>query len=127
MQRHDLMPQHISTGLERRWNRHSPRVIVGNEIVCTPGARSRTALQADLVDFGELEPRLVNSRAVVVGAWGQVVEHGAFVAGWPGVPEELHGLAGDDGDVGLAWFARLVADYVGALVAVGGDLGVRFG
>ena len=121
------MPQHISTGFERRWNRHSPRVIVGNEIVCTPGARSRTALQADLVDFGELEPRLINSRAVVVGAWGQIVEYGAFVAGRPGVPEELHGLAGDDGDVGLAWFARLVADYLGALVAVGGDLGVRFG
>ena len=46
------------------------------------------------------------------------------MAGGPGVPEELHGLAGDDGDVGFAWFAGFVADYVGGLVAVGGDLGV---
>jgi hypothetical protein len=45
------------------------------------------------------------------------------VAGGPGVPEELHGLAGDDGDVGFAGGAGFVADYVGGLVAVGGDLG----
>lgn len=75
-----------------------------------------------MVDFGEFEGGFVDGRAVVVGAGGEVVEDGTFVAGGPGVPEELHGLAGDDGDVGFAWGAGFVADYVGGLVAVGGDL-----
>jgi hypothetical protein len=45
------------------------------------------------------------------------------VARRPGVPEELHGLAGDDGDVGFARLAGLVADYVRGLIAVRRDLG----
>jgi hypothetical protein len=31
-------------------------------------------------------------------------------------------LAGDDGNVGFAGFARFVADYVAGLVAIGRDL-----
>jgi hypothetical protein len=79
-------------------------------------------MQPNLVDFGEFESRLVDGRAVVVGAGGEVVDHGAAVARRPGVPEELDGLAGDDGDVGFSWFAGFVADDVGGLVGVGGDL-----
>ena len=44
------------------------------------------------------------------------------MAGRPGVPEELDGLAGDDGDVRFAGFAGFVADDVGGGVGVGGDL-----
>ena len=44
------------------------------------------------------------------------------MAGRPSVPEELHGLAGDDGDVRFAGLAGFVADDVAGLVAVGGDL-----
>lgn len=76
-----------------------------------------------MVDFTKFETGLVDLRAVVVGTWGQVVEDRTFVTWRPGVPEELHGLPGDDGDVGFAGCAGLVADYVCGLVAVGGDLG----
>jgi hypothetical protein len=122
MQRHNLMPQHISTSLETRRNRHSPRVVVGDKVIRSPGARRRTALQADLIDFGEFERDLVDGRAVVVRAGGEVVENGALMSRRPGVPKELHGLAGDDGNVGFAGFARFVADYVAGLVAIGRDL-----
>jgi hypothetical protein len=79
-------------------------------------------MKPNLVDFGEFESRLVDGRAVVVGAGGEVVDHGAAVARRPGVPEELDGLAGDDGDVGFSWLAGFVADDVGRLVGVGGYL-----
>jgi hypothetical protein len=116
------MSKHIRASLQRTRNRHDPRVVIRNEIVGAPGSWRGTAVQTDLVDFGELEGGFVDGAAVVVGARGEIVEHGAFVAWRPGVPEELHGLAGDDGDVGFAGFAGFVADYVGGLVAVGGDL-----
>lgn len=122
MQRNNLMPQHISPRLQTRRNRHRPRIVRGNQIVRSPSPRRGSALEADLVDFGEFERGFVGGGAVVVGAGGQVVEDGALVAGRPGVPEELHGLAGDDGDVRFAGLARFVADDVGGLVAVGGDL-----
>jgi hypothetical protein len=123
MQRDDLMPQHICARLQRRRNRDAPRVVAGYQVVDRPVPRRRPVVQADLVDFGEFERRLVDGRAVVVGAGGQVVEDGAAVAGRPGVPEELDGLAGDDGDVRFAGFAGFVADDVGGGVGVGGDLG----
>jgi len=123
MQTHNLMPQHIRPSLQPTRNRHRPRIITRNQIVRPPSPRRRTAFQADLVDFSEFEGGFVGGGAVVVGAGGEVVEDGAFVAGGPGVPEELHGLAGGDGDVGFSWSAGFVADYVGGLVAVGGDLG----
>lgn len=124
MQRHNLMPQNIRPGLQRTRNRHRPRIITRHKIVRSPSTRRRTALEAELVDFAELEGGFVGCGAVVVGAGGEVVEDGAFVAWRPGVPEELHGLAGDNGDVGFTRFAGFVADYVGGLVAVGGDLAV---
>ena len=116
------MPKHIRASLQRTGNRHDPRVVVSDEIVGAPGSWCRTTLEAELVDFGEFEGCFVDGAAVVVGACGEVVEYGAFVAWGPGVPEELHGLARDHGDVGFAGFAGFVADYVGGLVAVGGNL-----
>lgn len=118
------MPQHISPRLQRTRDRHRPRIIRRDEVVRSPVARRRPALEADLVDFREFERGLVDGGAVVVGAGGQVVEDGALVAWRPGVPEELHGLAGDDGDVRFAGLAGFVADDVAGLVAVGGDLRV---
>jgi hypothetical protein len=117
------MPQHIRARFQRARNRDGPRVVVGYQIVCAPSPRRGSALQAELVDFGEFQSGFVDCGAVVVGAGGEVVDYGAFVAGGPGVPEELHGLPRDDGDVGFAGGAGFVADYVGGLVAVGGDLG----
>ena len=78
-----------------------------------------------MIDLGEFQSGLVDCRAVVVGARGEVVHHGAFVARRPGVPEELNGLAGYHWDVGFAWFAEFVTDDVRGLVAVGRDLGWR--
>lgn len=118
------MPQHISTRLQRARDRHRPRIVRRDEIVCPPVSRRRSTLEADLVNFGEFERGFVDGGAVVVGARGQVVEDGALMAGRPGVPEELHGLAGDDGDVRFAGCAGFVADDVAGLIAVGGDLGV---
>lgn len=118
------MPENIRPRFERRRDRDGPRIIIVHQIVHGPVPRRRPVVQAHLVDFGEFQPRLVDGRAIVVGASGEVVDHGAAVARRPGVPEELDGLACGDGDVGLAWFAGFVADYVGGLVAVGGDLGV---
>lgn len=122
MQRNNLVPQHIRARLERSRDRHGPRIVVGHQVIDRPVPRRGPVVQADLVDFGEFEGRLVDGRAVVVGAGGQVVEDGAAVAGRPGVPEELDGLAGDDGDVRFAGFAGFVADDVGGGVGVGGDL-----
>jgi hypothetical protein len=124
MQRNNLMPENIRSRFERRRNRDGPRVIVVHQVIYSPVARRRPVVQSHLVDFGEFQRRFVDGRAIVVGAGGEVVDHGTAVAGRPGVPEELDGLAGGDGDVGFAWFAGFVADYVGGLVAVGGDLGV---
>lgn len=71
-----------------------------------------------MVEFSEFESGLVDGGAVVIGAGGDVVDYGTLVAGWPGVPVQLDGLPGDDGNVGLAWLSGFVADDVGALVAV---------
>lgn len=117
------MPQHVRASFQRRRNRHRPRVVRRDEIVRAPVARRGPTLEADLVDFREFERGLVDGGAVVVGAGSQVVEDGALVAWRPGVPEELHGLAGDDGDVRFAWLSGFVADDVAGLIAVGGDLG----
>lgn len=116
------MPQHISARLQTRRNGHRPRIITRDQIISPPSSRRGSALQTDLVNFGEFERCFVDFGAVVVGAGGEVVEDGAFVARGPGVPEELDGLAGDDGDVGFAGGTGFVADYVAGLVAVGGDL-----
>jgi len=117
------MPQHIRASFQRARNRHRPRIVISHQIIRPPSAWRGPGFEAELVDFGEFEVCFGGRGAVVGGAGGEVVEDGAFVAGGPGVPEELHGLAGDDGDVGFAWRAGFVADYVGGLVAVGGDLG----
>ena len=122
MQRNNLVPQHIRARLERSRDRHGPRIVVGHQVIDRPVPWRGPVVQTDLVDFGEFEGGLVDGRAVVVGAGGQVVEDGAAVAGRPGVPEELDGLAGDDGDVRFAGFAGFVADDVGGGVGVGGDL-----
>lgn len=119
VQRDNLMTKHVRASFQRRGNRDDPGVVVGDEIVSAPCARCWAALQADLIDFGELEGGLVDLCAVVVGAGGEVVQHRAFVARRPGVPEELYRLPGDDGDVGFAWCTGLVADDVSGLVAVG--------
>jgi hypothetical protein len=123
MQTNNLVPQHIRARLERSRHRHDPRIVIADQIIDRPVPRRRPVVQTNLIDFGEFERGLVDGRAVVVGAGGEVVDHGAAVAGRPGVPEELDGLAGDNGDVGFAWFAGFVADDVGGLVGVGGDLG----
>jgi hypothetical protein len=122
MQRNNLMPQHIRARLQRSRDSDRPRIVVGYKIIDRPVPRCRAIVQTDLVDFGEFERGFVDGGAVVVGAGGQVVEDGAAVAGRPGVPEELDGLAGDDGDVRFAGFAGFVADDVGGGVGVGGDL-----
>lgn len=119
VQRDYLMTKHVRTSFQRRGNRDDPGVVVGDEIVSTPCAGCWAALQANLIDLGELEGGLVDLCAVIVGAWGEVVEYGSFVAGWPGVPEKLHGLSRNDGDMSFAWCTGLVADNVSGLVAIG--------
>lgn len=124
-----LMAKHIRASFQRRRDGDDPRVVVLHQVVLAPVAGRRAAQQADFAQFGEFESALVGCRAVVVGACGDVVDHGALVAGWPGVPVELHGLACHHGDVRAAWFAGFVADDVGALVGVWCYLGdrVRYG
>jgi hypothetical protein len=52
---------------------------------------------------------------------GQVVDDGAVVALWPGVPLQLQGVASLDRDGGRSRLGRLVAGDVASTKAVGLD------
>lgn len=120
VQCNNLMAEHVVARLDRAGDRHSPAVVVGNQLVRRPGPRHIGVVdQARLIDLEEFERRLVDCGAVTV-AFGQVVNHRAVVAVRPGGPLELDFAAGSNGRRECAWSAVLVADdvWLGVFAAV---------
>lgn len=111
-----LMPQHILPGRDGGRDGSRPREVGGDHLVRAPRPRRLGPVdEPDRVDLEELELRLVDVCAVVVGARREVVQHGPVVRLGPVVgPEDRHvgaGLhrCGDGGRCGAD-----VADHVRA-------------
>lgn len=93
---------------------------VGNEVVGSPVTGVVTGVQASLSNLGELERSLVDGSEVARHG-SNVVDDGAVVGNWPGVPLKGDGAtSSDSGGVG-GRSTLLVADDVGSANGVGLD------
>lgn len=87
-------------------------VVVGNDVVGGPRARSSTfIIQSGLVNLEELESSLINVGEVAVNG-SKVVENRTVVRFWPCVPLNVDALACSDWNAGKSWCSTLVTNDI---------------
>ena len=122
MESDDFVAKNVLARSERLRDGDSPLAVGGDELVGSPLARGRAAIdQTGLVDLEELQSLLVDTGAVVAGALGEVVDDGTVVRLGPGVgaPLELNLATGGDRGGDLAGSTIVVADDIAGGVGGG--------
>jgi hypothetical protein len=111
----DLVTENVLAGGNGRGDGDGPRVSVGDEVVGSPSSRVGARDEALLGNLGKAQGASVGVEG------GEVVDDGALVGVWPGVPSQRHALAGGNLDKVGGGAGALVAGNVGRLSSVGLD------
>jgi len=110
----DLMADDVVASLEVPGDSCRRSEVVLDEFVCDPGSRTTWSDQSTLGDLGPAKGARSERRAVTI-AWSDIVNDGALVCIWPGVPVELQVSTSGDTSVLLASSRALVTvDVVSA-------------
>jgi len=112
----DLVTDNVVTWGNAGGDLRDPGVVVGNELVGSPGTGDGGVVdETNSVNLEELEGGLVNSLAFTV-AVGKVGHDWTVVRVWPGGPLELDVVTSSNDGVGLSVGSVQVADDVCAVV-----------
>jgi hypothetical protein len=112
----DLVANNVVASLEVPGNSCRRSEVVLDEFVCDPGSRTTWSDQSTLGDLGPAKRTGSERRAVTCSeVSSDIVNDGALVCIWPGVPVELQVSTGGDTSVLLASSRALVTvDVVSA-------------
>jgi hypothetical protein len=113
MKGNDLVPQHIESRRNCRWDLDAPLESIGCvNTVAAPGSRFPSSDRADFLDLGELKTGWLNGGAAGVTTRSEIIDDWALVRIGPLFPHHRHGVTSGYFGVPGSWRGTLMADHV---------------